>query len=410
MHPKRALGVLFLLACGSTAAIPALAYGDRVVPQVPNGIGGDGIGYRTKFDITNLGPLQETRIRNVRVLFFRQDGTPWTVATNLGNVSEIPLDLGPYQTFRIETTGAGSLTSGYVVVRNREPNSYFPEDYNVNVTAFYEVIRGGQVIDTVSVSVSQPTVVWIFPAETDTGRRLLTGFAVVNLSSAANTLQLELFSATTPSSGGAPQVGDTRTVTLAAREQRAVFLNDASLFPAVNIFKGMLRGEASGPVAILALLQTPTPDGVQFATMAPSYVDALRVNNLVYLKQGLPLDADLALTDYTGTAEDKVPWDLLYESSSNTRRQLAPQNGAQVAIIGTRTFQEFDTQITQTFLEGLTYTSNPIDMSDGATTLVLDMAFAVRTELGTFVKLRVADILTTQDNQKHLALEIFPYK
>jgi hypothetical protein len=49
-------------------------------------------------------------------------------------------------------------------------------------------------------------------------------------------------------------------------------------------------------------------------------------------------------------------------------------------------------------------------MSDGATTLALDLAFAVKTELGRFVKLRIADILTTQDNLKHLALEIFPYK
>jgi hypothetical protein len=404
MSPTRALICLLLLAGGLLAAMPAHAYGDRVVPHVPDGIGGDGTAFRTKFDITNLGPLQETRIRNIRVLFFRQNGTPWTLATNLGNVSEINLDLGPYQTLRIETLGLSSpLTWGYAIIRNREGNSVFSEDFQVNISVFYEVLRGGRVIDTVSVSVGQPTVSWIFPAETDVGRDLLTGFAVVNLASQSNTLQLRMYEEIPPVSGSNAQPRETRSITLAPGEQRAIFLNDPSLFPNLTSFKGMLKGLSTAPVSILALLQSPTPTGVQYATMVPSYMDALRRNAAIYLRETLPLDADLPLSDYFNNKEDRIPWDLLYEATG-TLRQLTPQQGAQFAVIGTRTWEEFD-QITVSFLEGLTYGSNPI----GSDRFSVDFAFAIRTGLGRYAKVRIDDVVS-QGDQRHLVLEVYVYR
>jgi hypothetical protein len=410
MHSKqsRIVSLLLWLAC-MAAALPVLARGDKVIPQVPDGIGGDGTVWKTKFDITNLGPTPETRITNVRVLFFHQNGTPWTVATNLGNVSEITLDLGAFQTIRIETRGTTStLTSGYAIVRNLEPTTQFSEDHEVALTVFYEISRGSSVIDTVSVEVGQPTMAWVFPVETDVARNLLTGFAAVNLADAANTLTLSLYTATTPTSGNAT-LRQERQITLNANEQRSRFLVDASLFPDVTPFKGMLLGRSEKPVSILALLQTAIPGGVQYATMVPAYADALRRNTAMYLRQGFPLDADIPVSDYVGNPNDTLPWDLLYETQGTTSRRLLPRSGAAFSVIGTRTADQFDDEVTISFLRGLTYGTNPIDLSEGSANLASGFAFAIRTALGQYVKVRIAEVIN-RGNERDLALEMYVYR
>jgi hypothetical protein len=380
-----------------------------VIPQVANGTGGDGTVFRTKLDITNLGPDPSTRITKVKVLFFRQNGNSWTVPTNLGTNSEITLDLGAFQTIRIETTGAGDLTAGYAIVRNLETGfSTFAEDYEVSITAYYEILKGTSVIDTVSVPVGQPTLAFVFPAETELSRDLVTGFAIVNLSNSSNSVTLSLWRATQPTSSNAADAGS-QTIVLAANEQRARFLNDASLFPNVSSFRGMVLGTSERPVAILALLQTPTPTGVQYATLAPSYADALRRNTAMYLRQGMPLDADLPVSDYFGNKDDTAPWDILYETVGTASRRLAPRSGAAFSVIGLRTDKQFDEEVTISFLQGLTYTTSTIDLSDGSANLQSGFAFAVRTALGRYVKIRVFEVIT-RGTEKDLALEIYVYK
>jgi len=391
---------------------PALAHGDKVVPQVPDGTGPDGTSYITRFDITNLGPELSYRITNTKLMFFLQNGNPWTVATSLGAGSEFRLDLGAFQTLRIETLGTSpNITAGYAIIRSSEKSTSFAEDYEVAVTAYYEVRKGGSVIDTVSVAVGQPTVDWAFPVQIDNSKNLHTGFAIVNLAGAANQVTLRLWRAGTPASGSATDAG-TAAVTLAANEQKAVYLYP-SIFPRVDSFKGMLRGYSDGPVAILALLQTPTPTGLQYATMAPVYVDALRRNTFVYLRQGFPLDADLPVSDYTGNSQDMAPWDLLYETQSSGARRLVARSGAMFAVIGKRNTAQFDNDVTIEMLRGLTYTSDPINLSDNSPNLAIEFAFAVKTGLGRYVKVRIADLISRTDDKgayKDLALEMFIYK
>src|SRR5262245_56744160 len=114
-----------LLVAGAVliAAVPALAHGDIVVPQVADGLGADGTRYKTKFDIVNLSQLE--KITKVKLIFSRQDGTAWSLGTNQGTGSEFTLSLGPLQTIRIETNGTPALTSGYAIVRNTEITSVF---------------------------------------------------------------------------------------------------------------------------------------------------------------------------------------------------------------------------------------------------------------------------------------------
>jgi len=384
--------------------VPALAHGDKVIPQVADGNGD----FRTKFDITNLSPVE--RITLVKLLFFRQDGTPWLLDTNQGRVSEITLNLGRFQTIRIETSAKSpSLTAGYAIVRNSEATSNFAEDFEVAVTVFYEVLDPkGAVVDTVSVPSGDPTKVWVFPVETDVSAGLLTGFAVVNNTGQENAVSLRLWEAGARSDDDALD-GGTVTFTLSAGEQRARFLNENSLFPNKTRFKGMLVGSSEGPVSILALLQTTTSFGVQYATMVPVYADTIRRNTYMYLRQGFPLDADIPVSDYYGNSDDSLPWDLLYVTESATQRVLQPQLGASVSVIGTRTDVEFD-GITLETLRGLTYTTADINLSDGSANLAQRLVFAVKTALGRYVKIRIAEIFTRETTNRDLALEIYVFK
>lgn len=57
------------------------ARGDLVLPLVLNGTSGD-VRFQTRLAISNLSQVK--RITKVTVLFFRPDGTAWSIPTNLG--------------------------------------------------------------------------------------------------------------------------------------------------------------------------------------------------------------------------------------------------------------------------------------------------------------------------------------
>jgi hypothetical protein len=384
---------------------PVFAHGDKVNPQVADGINsGDGTVFRTKFDITNLGT--DASISKVTLLFFRQDGTAWNVATNKGTATQLTLNLGPRQTIGIETLSMSTLTAGYAILRNLESTTAFPEEYDVGITVFYEVLRGGSVIDTISVPVGQPTVYWTFPVETEILQNLVTGIAIVNLVNTTNSVKLDLWQASA-SSSGATFYG-TQTISMKPNEQRAVYLNQ--LFPNLSSFRGELEAESldQEPVAVVALLQTPTPTGPQYATMVPTYFDGLVRNAAVLLAQGSSLDADMLVSDYL--AEDSRPWDILYvySSSNSAQRALAAQNGASLAIIGSRDPTEFNS-LSLTDLRGLTYNLDRIDMSDGSSNLQSGFTLAVRTNLGRYAKVRISRVIT-EGTARNLGLQVYAYR
>lgn len=421
---KRCTCVAVLAMLLAILAAPAFAHGDRVIAHVVNGlIDSQGQRYRTKIDITNLGPDPSTPINKLTVYFKHRDGTEWFVGTDQGTVSQIALTMGASQTIRISTSGSGTYEDGYAVVRNLGPTTIYAEDYDVSISVFYDVMNtSGNVIETVTVPVSQPTVSWSFPVENDSTKGIGTGFVVVDLSSApaGNLVSLKLMQANPTPSGNAID-GGSKDIPLSANAKLVRMLTEADIFPGATNLRGTLVGQSTGPVAILGLLITPVPGGFQYATMAPAYIDGLRRDSMAYLPQGFALDADLNIVDYFHSQTDPIdpaletPWDVLFETDNSdttgARRHLLPQQGALLAVIGDKTGTDFDA-ITQEALRPLVYSSNIIDLSDATgNNLHPDFCFAIKTGLGRYAKVRIRDIVDFPSSAyKALILELFTYK
>lgn len=138
---------MFLLALLAGAVQIGFCRGDKVIPQVV-----DGPNWKTKFDITNIS--SRTRISNMRVSFFKSDGTPWNLQTNLFAGTDYILDLAPRETRRLETLGQGSqVNAGYVVIYDEESrNSEYSADFVLGISVFYEYSTAFGIADTVTVS------------------------------------------------------------------------------------------------------------------------------------------------------------------------------------------------------------------------------------------------------------------
>jgi hypothetical protein len=447
MTNRRIYAALFtILAFPFLRVAPAFAHGDKVVPQVADGVQDNGIKYRTKFDISNLSPFRNTTITMATVYFYRDNGAQWTVGIkdpvsgNPLNVSSYTLNLGFSQTVRLETLGTGDLAQGYAVIRNLETTTEYPDDRELGVTVYFEVLaRNTQgnfdVIDTISVPITAPTVSWTFPVEIDTtfttSANLLTGFAMVDVSGETNNISIDLYQTSNPLSGDAAVAAAPWGTQLGGNQKAVGFLNLADFFPTntPTKFKGMAVASSTSPLVFISLLQTPMPlvnAGVQFTMLVPTNLDSLRRNSFMYLPQGYSLDADLMISDYyrdESFDQDlyyEIPWDLLFQSGATPgnvltpdKRYLMPQGSTQLAVIGIKDYSlpdQFDA-ITLTNLRNLAYSGNFIELSDGNANLQQGFTFAIKTGLGRYAKVRIRNWVTYEGSDYvDLLLEIYVYR
>ncbi len=395
----RRLGAAALLLLWTVG--PALARGDKIIPQVADGAGR----IRTKINISNLSP--SAVVTRMKIYFFQPDSSPWIVATNLGTASEFLLDLGRSQTLRIETLGLSpGLNSGYAIIRDGEGNSTSALDYRIGVSVFYEVLDGARVVDTVSVPAGEPTRRWMFPVEIDAAKGLYSGFAIVNLSDATNRVTFKLWTAFPPASADASD-GGTVDLVLAPGEQRARFLSQPELFPQYAVYNGILSGTAEKPVAVLGLLQTQAATGVQYATLAAEHIDSIQKESYCYLPQTSLLDADAIRVPFS-TTDDGNAADILFQVISSTVRYIVPQNGSTLAPLGIRTASEVAT-LTLEDLRGAAYAAAPLDVTDISGNLVPGFSFAVRTSQGRLGKIRVARVVSLGE-VKDVVLQVTVYR
>ncbi len=395
--------LLIVVVFLSPFAARAFAHGTQVIPQIFDGAGTG----RTKIDITNVSPIEG--ISRAQIDFFHQDGTPWRIETNQGTDTGFVLQfLGPFQTIRIETAGnSTTLTVGYAVIVNSEDTTTFAEDFEVGITVFYEIVNGSNIVDTVSVPVGQRTVVCVIPVEIDQSKDLYTGLSVVDLSGSLNTVELSLFAF--DANGMVPPANSgTASINLDPNTQVSKFLFDPMLFPDKTKFKGMMLCTSDGPIGILVLLQTRSSTGVQYATLTPVYQDSFRRNSSIYLRQGFPLDADLLVSDYFIQDQDAAPWDLRLVAQDAANRQLVPQSGSLLSVLGFQSIEQFDA-ISINTLRSLPYLDDSIGLNDGDPNLQSGFSFAIRTGLRRFVKVRISDVVIGSDGT-HLALEVFVFR
>ena len=189
----------------------------------------------------------------------------------------------------------------------------------------------------------------------------------------------------------------------------------------------MAEFDSGGPIAILALLQTSTSNGVQYATMVPTDKETLRRNSYVFVPQPLfallasdsafmPVDVDEMRVDYNRMIEgaEGYSMDFTYETESKTARSFVPRNGAGFAKLGKKDAASFDA-LSLAELQALQYTSTKIDLTDNAEALAEEYAFAVRTEIGHYAKVRLFRIVEVVDQQdgiryRDIGLEVCVYR
>jgi hypothetical protein len=421
--------ILAILLVSLIPCIPAWAHGDRVLPHVVNGSQGDGIGFRTKFDFTNLSPTFP--ITKVTISFYRtlagSAPQPWTVATNQGTKNSFTLNMGTYQTMRLETQGTGDVAHGYAVISSQEDSSIYADDYEIGISVYFEVLNAGHVVDTVSVPAGLPTASFSFPFEIVPSNGLNTGLALVNLTNGINRVVLRLYQATDSSATNIASPVETITVALdgGANKKVVQFLDQAPFKSmsqlGVSQFKGMAVCSSDGPVSVLTMLQTQTQDGIQYATLVPSYTDSLRRNSFLYFPQSYALDADLAIVDYWQTEFESAdsdlekPWDVLFQSQDRTnlkQRYLTPQQGAILARIGIKTDGEFDLMNLADIQSAIAGNPvNRIDLSDGSSDLAPGFVFAIKTALGRYAKVMIWTYVAYSDSgYKDLLAKIYIYK
>ncbi|MGA2261440.1 MAG: hypothetical protein ABSH28_08390 [Acidobacteriota bacterium] len=429
-------------------AVPAQAHGDKVVPQMVDGLSSDGTRLRTIFDFTSLTLTLSTSLTKVTLLFFNEDGSPWQVTikssdpsvTSPLTTSSYPLNLSPAQAIRIETLGTGDQRQGYAILRNLEATTDLPDDNQVSITVYYEIAKsnglgGFDIFETVSVPVGQPTVSWAFPVEIDNSisPALRTAFAIVNLSdmpdissnlyvsNTTNTVTLDLFG----TDGTFQQEKTFQLNSQGSPRKVAQYVDQSPLFSGLPAtFRGTVFASSTGPVAFLSLQETPTTTttstgvkfGQQYASLVPTYLDSLRTNTFMLLPQGYSLDGDIPVVDYFNDENSSVdayyetPWDLLYRTgSTTTERSLVPYAGTISSIGVLTTWDEFNALMVED-LSKLNYTTDPIDLGDTSANLTPGFCFAIKTGLGRYAKVMIWNLVGYSNSyyiDMMLAIQVF---
>jgi hypothetical protein len=417
---KSLVKLIFCVALFFVSIQVGFSRGDKIIPQVV-----DGPGWATKFDLTNVSTSSAGNIvGTMRLAFYHNNGTPWTLQTSVGTGSSFTLTIGARQTLRVETLSATQpVAGGYAIIYDEEAqNSEYSEDFVLGISVFYVVLDGSKVVDTVTVSVPQPTALAKIPVEMNDTQGIYSGLAVANWAGASNVIKIDLYSSSGASSGSV-------SFTLSSGEQRAKFFDDSTLFPSLKSFKGMAEITADGPIALLGLLQTRAGDNTpRYSTLVPVDMESLRRNSYMVLLQAdtdlnpfMPLDLDAMVSDFyrvTGNP-DGYSWDLEYRygSTSNpsdtSTRYLQAYNGTAIVSLGTYADAPFDA-LSLPDLKGVTYTANNSINLTGDSNLYVNRTFAVRTDLRNYAKMRIFRIIDTTDPDsrplRDIVLEVVVYR
>jgi len=146
---------------------------------------------------------------------------------------------------------------------------------------------------------------------------------------------------------------------------------------------------------------------VQYATLAPQFIDAVPQETYSYLPETLSFDADAVRVPFS-TTDDGGAADILFQLISPTVHYMVPQNGAAVFELGVRTASEINA-ISLEDMKATVYHSWTLDMTDVSRHLVPGYSFALKTSQGRYAKVRV-DRVVSVGEAKHLVLQVWVYR
>ncbi|MBN1566550.1 MAG: hypothetical protein JXA73_01800 [Acidobacteria bacterium] len=384
--------------------------GDKIIPQVVAGGG-----WITKFDLINVSSDQD--ITNMRLAFYDDNGSPWSLETNQGTGHSFTLSIGARQTLQFQAIGGSSGKNGYAVLYDEEEgNSDYSEDYVLGISVFYQFSNENGITENVSIPVREPTAVVAAPVEINSTQGIYSAVAIVNAADVSNTIELALYD----SNGNLYQTK--KTITLAAGQQRTAFLDhEQDLFYGLQSFSGMVEIVGERPFVLLSLRQTRAADfNQEYTLLVPVDKEALRRNSYMVLLQAstdedayMPIDIDGFTSDFYRTTggTEAYSWDLeyWYDAPDTEDRFFKPVNFSGIVSLGIRNDAQFDAISLPDLKARTDYSSNELDIS----TAVEFQAFAIRTDLGNYAKARIIRVIDTWDgyrNYQDLLLEVIVYR
>ncbi len=214
-----------------------------VFPQYANGLSGD-TRNRTRLILRNNG----TTTTSGSARFRAGTGAPSPVTIGGVSKSEVQYSIPAGGTFQLVTDGTGTLSSGPLELR-----SDLIGDSQVSGTEIFELLGHNASVQEAPLSKTHSAFVSRSTSEN-------TGVAMYNPSLAIGSLvEARLYDR-----NGALVAGPV-TVVLAARQQTAIFVDNASLFQSYfagisSAFEGTLKLSVTngGPISVISLIQTAT--------------------------------------------------------------------------------------------------------------------------------------------------------
>ena len=209
----------------------------------------DGSGLSSKITLVNLSATESV---TGSITLFADTGDPLTVDLNGQTVigeQSLTVPAGGAAVFT--TDGVGVLQAGAVTVSSDQPLAGV-------------VLFAGERVGVAGISNSPAASSFIAPVEMDVPNGILTGVAIMNLESTAQTIQVELNNL----SGDLITTGTLGTTPLAGNGHVARYLNDPAFqfsgFPNLSVFQGVLKVTVSGgQIAGTVIRQSPG----EFATL-----------------------------------------------------------------------------------------------------------------------------------------------
>jgi len=225
---------LLLVLCGVISGQGVETYR---LPQIANGSG-----IQTTFIFFNNTDDDAIILINLT----DSTGAPW--ALSAAGLPAGPITLSAGQTRFLKTNGTGGVKVGAATIISTVP---------IGVSAIFSIYNGATLSTEAGIGASEEVTEAQIAVDTSAGFN--TGMAIVDTSSASNTLEFQPYSA-----AGAKQ-GSPVSRTIPSDGQLAIFVNE--LFPSLTNFRGKLKVTGEGTFSILTLRQQVNPATGKLTTL-----------------------------------------------------------------------------------------------------------------------------------------------